>query len=123
MVGNPLLVVGLGTSGNGRGFVVRGDDDRVDLAGRLLATTSGGPALLLGKVGDNPNGVEEIADGDGACEKEEVQEQAVDTGWLALASTRGMWMEITYSCGSKMLASGSTMETVPLNAGSVKKAF
>lgn len=77
VVGNPLLIVGLGTGGDSRGFVVRGDHDGVNLACCLLGT-SGRLTLLLWEVGDNPNGVEEIANCHGACEEEDVEEEAMN---------------------------------------------
>lgn len=117
--GDPVLVIGLGAGGDSRGFVVRGGSNGFDLA-RCLLATSRRLTLLLREVWDNPDGVEEIADTDSACEKEEVEEEAI-AGCKRLNQSTGEWE--TYSCGSKMVASGSTMETVPLKAGRVKKAF
>lgn len=77
--GNPILIVGLGAGGDSRGFVVRSGSDGVDLA-RCLLATSRRLTLLLREVWNNPDGVEEIADTNSACEEEEVEEEAIAGG-------------------------------------------
>lgn len=68
---DPVLVVDLGARGDSRTLAVRCHRASIDfLDGGFLAWLA-----LLREVGHDPDGVEEIADADGTCKEEEVQEE------------------------------------------------
>ena len=70
MVGNPFLIESLGTSCDGR---------RIDISGhsnlRLARSLLVGLAFLLWEVGEDPHGVEEIANTHCGCKEEDVEEE------------------------------------------------
>jgi len=133
--GDPALVVGLGTAGDGRAI---GADDsnlvsRIDLlgaTGRLLRTLATfAAALLLGKERSDPRVIDEV---DGPTEYAKENKVEEDAGEFVSANKRKKKDHCqdqrgrsemsetkyeagkTYICGSKMLVGASTMLTVSL---------
>jgi hypothetical protein len=113
---NPLGIVS-SCGGNGCSTVCP-SFGRVDLlrARGLLGFTTPAPALLR-EVRRNPDSVEEVNDPSEEGKNEEVEEDAVQE--LALVNSQYEHGNATHTWGSKMLASGSTTLTVPLNAWTV----
>jgi hypothetical protein len=70
VIRDPVLIVGL-ASRDRRTFGV-GCHCSVSFLGRVGAFAALGDLALLGEVGDDPDGVEEVADSDCASEKEDI---------------------------------------------------
>ena len=90
---DPVLVVGLGAGGDGRSVDAGGRGDAL-VCCALFGGAAGG-ALLLGEVGNDPDGVEEVDDADEAGEDEEVEEDAgvVLVGGCLWLDGRGRFVE------------------------------
>lgn len=71
MVGDPFFVESLGTSCDGRGIDIRGHSN-LGLARSLLGRLT----LLLWEVGNDPHGVEEVANTHCCSKEEDVEEEA-----------------------------------------------
>lgn len=71
VVGDPFFVENLGTSCDGRSVDIRGHNN-LGLARSLLGRLT----LLLWEVGNDPHGVEEVANTHCGCKEEDVEEEA-----------------------------------------------
>jgi len=111
VTGNPFLIIPLGARRTGSTLCV----GLVAASIRLFAFGSFCRSRLAFRreIRHDPDGVEEVADADGASKEEEVQEDAKSVSWFTKS-----WAlrRVTYIWGSKMLVSGSTTATVPLKA-------
>lgn len=71
---DPVFSIGLGTGRDRRSISIRLLTSDIDLLDRSLCALT---LLLLWEVRGNPDGVEEVANANGAGEEEEVEEDAV----------------------------------------------
>lgn len=117
---DPTLIVSFCTRCHGRPISTNDGDlvSRVNFgrsARRLLGSLSTlSTALLLGKESRDPGAVDKVAGAPKCSKEKEVKEDAMK--YISLVVGTSIDQGAAYICGSKKLASGSTMLTVSLKA-------